>query len=62
MNNYLEKYKKYKSKYLNLLKNNKQTGGGVEIMFDLNKYKDLYRKFIFELNYEIAFSLDYDRC
>ena len=60
MNNYKEKYKKYKSKYLNLLKKNKQTGGGVEIIFDLNNYKDLYRKFIFELNHEIAFSLDYD--
>ena len=60
MNNYLEKYKKYKTKYLNLLKKINQKGGAVEITFDLDRYKDLYRKFIFELNYEMAFSLDYD--
>ena len=58
--NYLEKYKKYKTKYLNLLKKMNQKGGAVEITFDLDRYKDLYKKFIFELNYEMAFSLDYD--
>ena len=59
MTTYLEKYKKYKTKYLNLLKKT-QKGGAIEITFDLNKYKPLYRKFIFELNHEMAFSLDYD--
>ena len=57
MDKYLLKYKKYKTKYLNLLK--KQIGGS-NIFFNLDRYKPLFRRFIFELNYEISFSLDYD--
>ena len=61
MNNYFEKYKKYKSKYLNLLKKINQIGGNQQLIeINLDNYKDLYRRFIYELNYEMSFSVDID--
>lgn len=51
---YFNKYKKYKLKYLNLLKQK----GGANITINLDKYKELFRRFVFELDYEMAFSID----
>ena len=42
MNNYFEKYKKYKSKYLNLLKKINQIGGNQQLIeINLDNYKDI---------------------
>lgn len=57
MSNYLEKYKKYKLKYLN---KKQQKGGAIDLIFDLEKYKGVYRKFVLEFKHEMAFSLDID--
>jgi hypothetical protein len=59
MSDYFNKYKKYKFKYLNLLK---QKGGAqvIDISINLEPYKELFRRFVFELNHEVAFSIDTD--
>ncbi len=60
MDNYY-KYKIYKEKYLTLknMLDNIQTGGS-NIIFNLDKYKPLFHRFINELKHEMSFSLDYD--